>query len=430
MNYFDFGLDAFVTEAFYGKDKRFLKCEEALEMIRSDIRSGGGYARRIDDSEGNELLQKTLCDIFGFRKMLIHWDISVTMANSNWTLPTCAVVMEGKAILGKLPFDKVPYDKNHSMTCVMDCSQSLFKIMSNAQILAVILHETGHNFEVNPYKAIQFVIQTITLVSNNIKLRRMFDTGLIPPEYLNQAIDASTKNIVKSVGSELLFTTNPGKPIYMFFSTLWDRIMQATTGLAKISQFFGKIAMGINRWCMVYLAPLTTLTVPIAAIVAPFGQAATVATRKGEQFADSFAAAYGYGTELSEALDLLSKYYVAPGPDYYKKANPFKKFLYNLGVANVEILQMLANDHGSAMSRTASMLDELRKSLDDTDLTMEQKKELNKEIEKLEEAYVSYGRLKDGENGNIAVATRSFIMKYFDGSLGLWEKLLPDLKQK
>lgn len=424
MNYFDFGLDAFVTEAFYGKDKRFLKCEEAIEMIRSDVRSGGGYARRIDGSEGNELLQKTLCDIFGFKKMLIHWDISTIMATSNMTLPTSAVIMEGKAIFGKLPFDKIPYDKDHVMTVVMDCSQSLFGMLSDAQILAIILHEVGHNFEVNPYQAIQFIIGVTSALMSNITTLAMFGADALP------TVAQNVTNTVVSTGANLALSTNPGKPIALFLSTLWDRVMQLTPGLSKLSRFFGKIGLGITRWCSVYLSPLNALSIPTAAMVAPFAQLATVATRKGEQFADSIAAAYGYGPELSTAMDIFNKYYLAPGKDYYKKASPFKKFLYNLGLANMEILQMLSNDHGTGMSRAASMLNELKKSLDDTDLTPAQKAELNKEIKRLEDTYESYGRLADGESSNVAVAVRSFIMKYFDGSLALWEKILPDLKLK
>ena len=444
-----------VLEAFYGKDKRFIECEAAIASIRNVSRSSK-YNIPINKYTENKKLESLLCDIFGFKRVLIHWDVSKMMTKSNFTLPTAHIIRGIQAATGFLSFSNKPYDEKHSMTCVMDISQALFEFMTDAEILAVIIHEIGHNFEVNPYAIIQQAIGIAFLVMQTKVILDCFNPNRWK-EIANemQSVSKSAKNIatdpeaqaamakavnqfrIMLVGihtamntTSIALTTNILKPIGLFFINGWDFIVQKIPGAIKISNIAGWIARGVTRWMSTYGSVLTTLKLPEYVIRAPFFQLSTFATYKGEKFADSIAASFGYGVPLSSALEKLQTYYIAPGKDYYKKASPFQKFLYNLGEVNAELLEMLSNAHGSAFQRTGNMLKSLKDSLDDTDMTAEQKAELSKEIKAMELTYQKFMELDPDEKGNLLVAMRSFIYKYFGGNLAFIDWLLPDLKLK
>ena len=435
-----------MLEAFYGKDKRFLDCEKALADLRSMVQSGKYMIPNLSKSEPNKALEATLCDIFGFKKMMIHWDVSKTMLKSNFTLPTAHIIRGGKAITKNLEFEGKPYDKTHTMVCVMDLSQALFEVLTDAEILAVIIHETGHNFEINPYAAIQQAIMVATVLMSARKILNLFDPNnfetlktmlkgndlredqLVAAKKLGEAAIAAVQNL--TVGISLAFTTNVLKPLTMMFMKSWDIIVQKIPGATKLSNMFGYIARALSRFDRVYLSFTRTIQIPSYILKAPFIQANTFATLKGEKFSDAMAAAFGYGVPLSSAVDKLQVYLLTPGKDYYKNSSKFKKFLFNLGEVNAEILQLCTAHHGSAFQRTGNMLKSLKASLEDTDLTSDQKAELKKEIAALEEAYNGFMQLAPGEKVNLVVALRSFLYKYLGGDFAFFDRILPDLKLK
>ncbi len=455
MNYFDFGLDAYITEAFYGKDKRFLKCEEALEMLRNEI--DNGVNRQLDKHEGNILLQKTLCDIFGFKKMLIHWDTSIRMKSSNMTLPTSAVVTVGKTMMEPVSYDKIPYDKDHQMTCIMDCSMTLFKYLTNAQIMAIILHETGHNFEFNPYKALQMLAATTYIMCKMKQLLKNFSFDAIEV-YIEELMHTGNtiakkgftidrlkifKKYVNRIRADLqnkratlrmlsipilnILSVDALKPFALFVIKLWDNIVQSNPVFTALSRACGKAGLLLDRWKTVYYSIANISDIPNKLLRAPYMQLLYIPVYKGEKFADSIAAAFGYGSELAEALKIISNSQLIQPTKNNQTANKFIRFLDDISQAHVDLIEMMYCDHGTDMNRTKNMIDSLYDSLGDTELTSEQKKELKIEIQKLENVYAGFAKLNEDEQFSLVVAMRSIVMKYFNGSLSIWDRILPDI---
>ena len=449
-----FNIDEFdlMFEAFYGKDTRFAKCEHTLQylihLFTLNVKSI--HVPKLSTKEPNKVLEKQIADIFGFKDVMIHWDVSKVMARSNYTLPTSHIIKGVKAIAGGriseegsiFSLSKHPYDESHTMVCVMDISQSLFEIMTNAEILAIMIHEIGHNFEVNPYAFIRDSLKMATTLLSIPKLLSLFApknikealtvAGLAESSVGKYLINAAATVIQNS--SNIIWNVlslDALKKVGLAMSNLWDYIVQRIPGMTSISNAFGYIARGITRWTQKYFAPLQALGLPLYVIASPIYHVATISVFKGEKFADSVAAAFGYGVPLSSALNKLEDYFLTNKTgDYYKNANGFQRFLYGLGRVNIEMLEMCMNDHGSAFQRTGNMLKMLEKDLASSDLDPEQKAALKIEVDNLRATYEKFISSSPEERSNLAIAMRSFINKHFGNDISIVDRLLPDLELK
>ena len=449
-----FNIDEFdlMFEAFYGKDARFAKCEDTLQDLRNLCTVNGKsiHVPKLSTKEPNKVLEKQIADIFGFKDVMIHWDVSKVMVRSNYTLPTSHIIKGVKAIAdGRIAeegsifsLSKHPYDESHTMVCVMDISQSLFEIMSNAEILAIMIHEIGHNFEVNPYAFIRDSLKMAATLLSIPKLLSLFAPKNIKEALTVAGLDESSvgKYLINAAATVIqnsssiiwnVLSLDALKKVGLAMSNLWDYIVQRIPGMTSISNAFGYIARGITRWTQKYFAPLQALGLPLYVIASPIYHIASISTFKGEKFADSVAAAFGYGVPLSSALNKLEDYFLTNKTgDYYKNANGFQRFLYGLGRVNIEMLEMCMNDHGSAFQRTGNMLKMLEKDLASSDLDPEQKAALKIEIDSLRATYEKFISSSPEERSNLAIAMRSFINKHFGNDISIVDRLLPDLELK
>lgn len=140
--------------------------------------------------------------------------------------------------------------------------------------------------------------------------------------------------------------------------------------------------------------------------------------RKGEQFADSFATAYGYGPDLMTGLLKLGDY-----SKYIKKNGVLDNFFRDYADAANEIAIMLMDEHSSNQSRCKDCLTKLRKDLKRGDYPPDMREDLMAELRTLEEIYhkIVY---EDTKGKPFTAAWRKFINTFFGGHFEI-TRILP-----
>ena len=133
------------------------------------------------------------------------------------------------------------------------------------------------------------------------------------------------------------------------------------------------------------------------------------------EYADSFAAAYGYASELATAISKIDINIVRITNETLMSI-PLTRFIIDLTAANVEILNIFANPGGSAFSRMVKMKKKLESDLASGDFLPEEKAILRKEIERLEFMYETYELASDDEKLKMLKFVRGTIYKYTGGN--------------
>ncbi|WP_300944026.1 hypothetical protein [uncultured Duncaniella sp.] len=286
---------------FYGKNEELLRVESILDdMVEL------GHAGKSGSTEFNDKMFEVsaiLGRLFGFANMQINNSILCLMCppllfqltnTAGCTLVHSAIVKYTKyttsAVTGGtteiVDFDKhhkgIKFKNNAKYSMRMFIGMELFEdhgeySMTGGEILAIILHEIGHNFYVGPIRefgaeflgmltATELVkwllseLQLIMLVEGSDTLDRMM------PDSQKKQITA----LMNIIGTAF-------RPIY------------AAGNLAIIITNLLRMAVIIAN---------VIVTIPLRAI-------RSVVLYDTEKYSDAFAASYGYGTELSSSLEKL-----------------------------------------------------------------------------------------------------------------------------
>ena len=155
--------------------------------------------------------------------------------------------------------------------------------------------------------------------------------------------------------------------------------------------------------------PVKLLTMPIYFLGAPFVKLGTIIQRKSENYADSFAAAYGYGAELASASEKI-----------HDESNnglegtilePFN-VLYRL---EAEIFCSCVDVHGTPQQRVKSMVDSLDMSLKDSNLSKNDKAAIKAERDRLMAFYDYYVSAPPKSKDALSKTYRAMLDGWYNG---------------
>lgn len=224
--------------------------------------------------------------------------------------------------------------------------------LNEQEVLAVLLHEIGHNFYVCPI---------------SVGFELFYTVATFPIGLLGQFIVKGVFKVSFAL-SDFIKENLPILPnITTIFTTLYD----------EITRFFKPIRYLEN---LAYrLLDIVSGRVNFIDIFTGYGD---------ERGADSFAAMYGYGPELSSGL---KKLHTAEGTSYgklIKNSGTIGSIYNDIVELSCDLMAMMSLDpHPSNNQRAAVMLKKLKKDLATGDHPREVKRELEKEIERMEKMY-------------------------------------------
>jgi hypothetical protein len=419
--------DYVYTEAYFGKSGTLIEAEKTLGELIALMKANplADYTNHPLNIKFTQLLQKQ----FGFNKVFITWKRTSKVAPAIGTLFCADLVFNGEEIVA-VDKKKGYYDKSHRHVCFIQASSTIASQadLTAGEYMAILLHEIGHNFDASFYYAINVCVKTLRSVIQ-IKPNIVFDpeSGTVYQNGTRTSINPWP----------VILATDPGKKIYSAYTKIIEAILNAVPIFKKIGMALKNFGAWLTRGLEKITAPLNFLAMPLYMLMSPVSHLIAVPEKKGETFADSFAGAYGYGSEIGsslaklEALNLIKPIGLTVSEaNASLKENSTRKFLTDLAMANRTLL-MLFNDggHGTIQNRIQVNIDMLKKDLATGDYTPEVKKELQKEIDKLENTLSNYLYVADNDKNaklTFTLFCRQAIYDIFGGHTDYIAKLFPE----
>lgn len=409
-----------LNEAYFGKEG--LKgiqsaMHDCLNTIRID--------RMIDitDYSVNKKLEKECEKAFGFKKIHIIWNDSALFHNSTGTLTGSRIVPYTKAaalrLFGKKVIVESPigyYNKEHDLVCYICLDSNIFidKNLTDEEAVAVLLHEIGHNFDytlgsflthfTNIYLSINEIMNDpeITIDSNAIKKTVVIFQALMnisPVKGLFawlMHIDTWLTSKIPSIG---------------IFIRLGGDILNS--GIALLSAAMLPKAL--------YNTAKKLATDPALLLNTGISTLNSMLVRHGEYYADSFTASYGYGPQLTTALEKLGDKTSDLRGDL-----PVLNCFWSLAELEQELTSVLyvplysksrrvvdtTGLHGSNQMRVKSIMNKLQAELKDPHVTPEMKKDIQRE---LDDIYAIYTEAIMKPNSEAVAIFRKFMDAYMNG---------------
>ena len=348
------------TEAYYGKLPEFLELEKLFDIVIQKARKEGESKCNPNKYPEMEKIQNIFCKLFGFKKMYFYWYPSNVNNAFTVTLYSLMLFGESKDFIRKRD-DKGFYDASHrSVLTVYGYTGLLSKKtgLTAQELIAITTHEIGHNFDYSLYHLIGFMMDFVNSFGLSALQtafnRKIKDHNEIKMYYHNE---------VKKEGDALYNDEKQRKTQDKIYADQLKRVYNSGL-ITNILKF------------LVY-----SITFPIDLIIAIPIQLTTLDGKKGELFADSFATAYGYGSDLITGLEKISVY-----KGNLKKGKALS-FFRNMNDLLLEMINGMTEIHGTNQERCKACIKKLRADLKKEDYPEGMKAELEKEIDRMEERY-------------------------------------------
>lgn len=342
-------MNEILLEYYQGKTKELIKCEsylrEIIKAANTDAKSGiFGSNTLTKKNEWNNKLERELKNMFKAKDVNIYWQDDATNA---MTLTPMAITIFDSNVnrLAGRPI-------NRKITIVAYTDLITKANVNERELLALLLHEIGHNFYCCP---IMFGFNLFALVvSSPVALLMAF---------LNNLIQKASYSITDFLKSELPLIYN----IITGFSGF----------IIDISQFIKPVNY------------LQSLAHRLSSYVANPLNLINVFTGYGwEKGADSFATMYGYGPDLASALRKMTISEKSIYGRVTSQGGTVASIFVDLNELACDIIAMMMLDpHPSHNQRAAAMLTKLKKDLQTNAYPPEVKKDLQNEIERMEKIY-------------------------------------------
>ena len=379
-----------IQESYFGKRPEFVKAEAIVESIRKIIRSGKSTGT-ISLTQENKSLENIFKKVFGFKEVHILW-IDAVVPNA-FTIVSSFVYKgskESKFIVKDL--NKGYYDTNHSDILFVAVYTGLLgeTDLSNDEFMGVILHEIGHNFDYSPYNVIRGITQ------------RFITTDLKKQYYKQMEKGADFKARHK-------FTDD----IYKEYLDLHEKIVIKNKVIHQVISKFFNIGIAVTL-------PMTFVAGAISwCVFTLIGSISSINGKKMENFADSFAVAYGYGSGCMSGLQKLMAY-----PKNLKNSSMFTKVLVDIYNCESEFCNLLTEVHGSNQERISLAISKLERDLKRGDFPPNMKADLEKELERLKDLQKQILTYNKDEWNYVTVTYRRIMQFLFKGT-NIFHKLFP-----
>lgn len=427
-------------ESYFGKTKILLECEKVLDqmVLLYKVNPTVDMINHPLNLQFRKLLQKQ----FGFKEVYINWYRTNTLVPAmsphvNAFTYVSAFLMWDPSMRVNFSTQEIGrgyYDTKHQNVLAVEVSymMPLLSKCTGGELLAIILHEIGHNFDRTPYFYFGEVLRNITIFQNWLLIGSQWK------EYLAGRRDSAFLEIFKkNVMITLMGTisgTSPFKRFYQLVNSaigkLFDIVPFASAiehnGLNLIR--IRKELLSIDPRLFAQTLYATGLAVTKFPLMIPAKWVSVIPVKKKEIYADSFAQAYGYGPELSSALQKADSAEWREVKDFTEEF-PVLAFFADLRLANMYVTQVIWDpDHGTSIERSQKMLDNLKEESRNPNLPPELREELKNDITEVENRLHTYMQKTREEKLYISAAMQWFLVNICGGNSFFLERLCPDYR--
>lgn len=401
-----------VMEAYYGKPKEFLTVEKELDKLITIIKKENSTL--LNSTNKAMQLSKPLTDLnktdsiitieniikkfFGFKEfhLCIYYPIDdfITARYNAYTDPSSFNFFKRDKTTGKIDRSSICVGVNIDMLLI------LYGDLNADEVLAVILHEIGHNMDISIFMLLSNFPFDLSDILNKTPLPTLMGKAL--GSLLHDIFDIGRfkPQIISKVESIL----NEKFPILLRLTTFYHELILNFKSADKFQNIMSIIKNPMLS--LPYLIKPSNI----------FGYA-------NEKYADSFATAYGYGMATSTLRNKLQK------SDNFVINKiltniPIINYAYDLSNITFEILTMSSDPHPTDAVRISEQLNKLKRDQQDPNLSPRLKKSLQEEIDELQNFIDNYYLNFDKNDNNKRIFTWMFnylVIKVFKNKIDFRE---------
>lgn len=375
-----------INEAYFGKTKDVKAIEEAVGVARKPY-LGKKYNSSFYDDKNIAKVGTAIKKAFGFPE--VDFNLNNDPTRNAYCYPIGTALFSVDAIKGiKVDKDgKMTTNNNTDYYCYIRCTTGLWsdENFTDKEITAILLHEIGHTVQhvtstgLHEYSVAMLVAEFVTCVLN--------PTNLVMYAKADPTFRGKFNDIAK--GSTLL--------------TAFVKGGSALTGLTKCISY--NLTAIISALTPGILSPAITLT-NIAFDIYKNPTSALVSIlmggwHKGAEYnADTFAATFGYGADLSSALtkmELSLDKYTGTKVEKMTNSLPIIGAINDAMSIPCAILSSPFSAHPISPKRVNNIIKELESELSRSDLSPALKKSIRSDIESLKGLESKYKEIDYGK---------------------------------
>ena len=407
-----------VKEAYFGKSSTLEQAENIIGEIMRVIRlnPSGDYTNHPLNKKLEMLFEKQ----FGVKNMYIIWDRTPISKPSEFSLCSSDILFNSHYIIQKDNRNGF-YDKNHVHVAYIRLSVNLITSINFTpeEIMALMLHNLGTNFDGSIYSRFKILLGYVNAVFGALY-------SLMVGTMLGDAMMA-VKPIIAEIISIMMISTNPGHKLLAKLNQLLEKLIDKVPVLKKISLVFGKIENVLYKIGEIGLDVYKIFRIPFFIISAPISQLFSLFGRKELEFADSFAASYGYGAAMASVINKAeASNWIKDMEAFPTESNGFYKMTTDIALFMREVINITLKG-GSSGSRIVKIKEDLVYNIKGGDYPKELKKDILKSIDDIESVYRNYTNCDRNDSGLLATAfVRNGVDDLFDGRSDIINQIFPD----
>lgn len=400
-------------EAYFGKTKEFKQMEDCIQKLKDEYQDSVLHLGNIENTHEWKKLRELLEDKFGF------YSLSLILKRDSLpnacTYPVSCTI-DGAAQMSKYAVvDKgLKYNKNCKCCTLVYVTDTLFfnEKLTSAEVLSVLLHEIGHNFDEVCYKhlcafnVIDSIFYAIFVLINN-------------PLHFYEAFLMFTGG--RRIYSQFMNSIQ-GCMLWVFFDFIGN-LVSIPIGIAY------KIFLPIIKPILYGISTVYNIIDPLT----PFIMACDGYQK--EQFADKFVAIHGYGPEYASAMGKLEDEINNLGITWGINRIPIIAHFYQaLAVATSFLGKSRLDPHPDYAARMMAIMNVIETDLDkDKSIDAKTKQQAKKDITRIRQNIKDY--LDDAKDENsfgddVQKAYQRWLLNMYPGKGDIRSSLYPDNDQK
>lgn len=400
-------------EAYFGKTKEFKQMEDCIQKLKDEYQDSVLHLGNIENTHEWKKLRELLEDKFGF------YSLSLILKRDSLpnacTYPVSCTI-DGAAQMSKYAVvDKgLKYNKNCKCCTLVYVTDTLFfnEKLTSAEVLSVLLHEIGHNFDEVCYKhlcafnVIDSIFYAVFVLINN-------------PLHFYEAFLMFTGG--RRIYSQFMNSIQ-GCMLWVFFDFIGN-LVSIPIGIAY------KIFLPIIKPIIYGISTIYNIIDPLA----PFIMACDGYQK--EQFADKFVAIHGYGPEYASAMGKLENEINNLGITWGINRIPIIAHFYQaLAVATSFLGKSRLDPHPDYAARMMAIMNVIETDLDkDKSIDAKTKQQAKKDITRIRQNVKDYLDDTKDENSfgdDVQKAYQRWLLNMYPGKGDIRSSLYPDNDQK
>lgn len=373
-----------LNEAYFGNSPELEALQKQLTKARSKflgVKLIDKYLSNFNTDPELTKLNRQFEQMFGFNAFCLN--IEPNTAHNAYVFPT------------SFKIDSVSYDNNHIVTtntgtkykkeyevsAIVFISSSLWVSdeFTDREVLAIILHEIGHHFQstvsslscANGYiMSTMNLITFIHIICNGININQRNINGIVSMSNTTEKFVLKKIEKLKQTNPELIDCYNK---ILGLKAAIDGTVIDLDQSVQNIHLLLSPISGMLHN--IISGAIHTFINDPLALFKALIGF-------NDETVADNFVTMYGYAPDLSTALNKINKGSVGYRSIKFRKQGILSSY-YNIMTNLADLLFGLSNVHPNNISRITDQLKYLEYELEKQNVDPKMRKEIKKDIEKM-----------------------------------------------